>query len=168
MSAILPSITEKAVFGADAKLHPISGRPLENGSGALHPDAQAVGHLGLMIYELAELKQRQRDRVDTLSSETARRNTILAEINRLRPEEESTRQNLANNLTQLNMKIGQLERQCAPFAKENDDLTAKIVEVRAKLTDDGIIERHGWAPATVHFGAIKDKGWEYQIPGGAL
>lgn len=33
--------TEQAVFGVDAKRHPITGMVLEQGSGALTPDEQA-------------------------------------------------------------------------------------------------------------------------------
>jgi hypothetical protein len=41
--------TEKHVFGADAQRHPITGEPLEMGSGALPPDVQAaVVHIALI------------------------------------------------------------------------------------------------------------------------
>jgi hypothetical protein len=39
------SQAEKAVFGEDARRHPITGYPLERGSGCLSDDAQARGHL---------------------------------------------------------------------------------------------------------------------------
>ena len=35
------SPTEQAVFGSDAVRHPVTGLPLEQGSGALGPDEQA-------------------------------------------------------------------------------------------------------------------------------
>ena len=37
---------QKAVFGADAKLHPVTGMPLETGRGALSDKQQALIHLG--------------------------------------------------------------------------------------------------------------------------
>jgi hypothetical protein len=45
------SVTEKAVFGADAVRHPITGIPIERGSGALHPKLQARNHLAVIAQQ---------------------------------------------------------------------------------------------------------------------
>jgi hypothetical protein len=42
---------EKLVFGADAKLHPVTGMPLETGSGALSDKQQALMHLSHIARE---------------------------------------------------------------------------------------------------------------------
>jgi hypothetical protein len=39
-----PSRMEKNVFGFDVRLHPITGMPIEQGSGALPDDEQALLH----------------------------------------------------------------------------------------------------------------------------
>jgi hypothetical protein len=36
---------EKAVYGADARRHPLTGLPLESGIGCAPADVQALGHL---------------------------------------------------------------------------------------------------------------------------
>ncbi len=45
------SNAEKLVFGADAKLHPVTGMPLESGRGALSEKQQALVHLGHIARE---------------------------------------------------------------------------------------------------------------------
>lgn len=52
------SRVEAAVFGADAKLHPITKMPLEQGIGCLPPDKQAAGHFALMCGQLAAMCER--------------------------------------------------------------------------------------------------------------
>ena len=54
------TIPEQQTFGVDAKTCRFTGRPLEQGHGALHPDEQAIGHLGCMEYELAALLNDER------------------------------------------------------------------------------------------------------------
>jgi hypothetical protein len=49
---------EKNVFGVDAKLHPITMMPLEQGSGALPPSQQAVGHFQTMCGQLRAMCER--------------------------------------------------------------------------------------------------------------
>jgi hypothetical protein len=46
---------ERAVFGENAPLHPITGRPLERARGSPPDDAQARGHLRIMLDELRAL-----------------------------------------------------------------------------------------------------------------
>ena len=49
----MPELTpaQKLVFGADAKLHPVTGMPLETGKGALPDQQQALIHLGYIERE---------------------------------------------------------------------------------------------------------------------
>jgi hypothetical protein len=63
---------EKAVFGVDARLHPITGMPLEKGctdharGDGLPPsdNAQAAGHFGVMINQLNKLCAQYRAETD--------------------------------------------------------------------------------------------------------
>jgi hypothetical protein len=49
----MPELTQaqRLVYGADAKLHPVTGMPLENGSGALPDKQQALMHLAHIARE---------------------------------------------------------------------------------------------------------------------
>lgn len=49
MSELTP--VQKLVFGADARIHPVTGMPLENGSGALPDKQQALIHLAHIARE---------------------------------------------------------------------------------------------------------------------
>lgn len=44
------SVQEKATFGPNAQRHPITGIPLESGSGALQPKKQAYLHLQVIAH----------------------------------------------------------------------------------------------------------------------
>jgi hypothetical protein len=46
---------ERHVFGDDAKLHPITKMPLEQGSGALSADKQAAQHFVLLCGQLSAM-----------------------------------------------------------------------------------------------------------------
>jgi phage shock protein A len=152
-------IMNAKVFGAGHELHAITGRPIEQGHGALHADAQAVGHLGMMAYELAELTQRRKDHADKLAGEMAGHASMSLAHNDLAADDITGRQNLLHKLATQDLAVTNAQRQSAALAAEHEALTAKIADIRAKLTDEGIIARHGMTPANTWLGMIHQRGW---------
>lgn len=151
------SIPEKQVFGVDAKLHAITGKPLEQGAGAMHPDAQAVGHWGEMQYELAKLTRKRADLTQDLENAIAQRSGMAVAGQMRAPV--GTRQLSSYELAAQDTAVRNLQSQVSAATTEHEALTAKIAEVGARLTEEGIFERHGTMPANRWFGAICDRGW---------
>jgi len=153
------SVIQERTFGADTTLHPITGRPLEQGSGALHPDEQAIGHLGQMEFELAELQQKRRDHEDKFASERVKLIDMRADHDRLRPDDIVGRQGSVYALANQDAIVSSCERQSKALATQHEDLAVKIAEVRAHLLEEGIIDRYGEGAASSWRGMILQKGW---------
>ena len=153
------SIPEQQTFGVDAQLHRITGKPIEQGSGALPPDEQAIGHWGEMQYQLAELTQRRKDHADKLASEMVRRSTMNADHNALRADDLIARQRSVYALAQQDTVVANCERQSAALAAEHEALAVTIAEVRAKLDEEGILEKYGAGAAGSWRGMIHSRGW---------
>jgi hypothetical protein len=160
------SIPEQKTFGVDAQLHRITGKPIEQGSGALHPDAQAIAHWGQMTYELAVLSDCRREYKDKLSNETATLVNMGATHAALSAPKEGAlgiditgRQNSLHKLAAQDLQVANLKKQCAALDAEHEALAVQIAEVHAKLTEEGMFDKFGTGPAATWFGAIRDKGW---------
>jgi hypothetical protein len=151
------SIPEKQVFGVDAQLHPITGMPIEQGSGALHPDSQAVGHWGQMTYELAALTQRRAELARNLENAIVERSGMAVAGQMRTPA--GARQLSVYELAAQDTVVRNLQIQVAAAATEHEALAVKIAEVHAMLTEEGVFERHGAVAASTWFGEIRNKGW---------
>ncbi len=152
-------IMNAKVFGADAKMHPITGMPIEQGHGALHPDAQAIGHWGLLQYQLAELTQRRKDHASDLQGKiTERSNVAIADTVRARAGI-VTGGNIALELANLDTTIRNMQGRTSALAAEHEAAAVKIAEVHAKLTEEGIFDKFGIGPATSWLGMIASRGW---------
>src|SRR5271168_4193356 len=116
-------IMNAKVFGADHQKCRFTDRPIEQGHGALHPHAQAIGHLGQMIYELAELTQRRKDHADKHADEGATLANMRTAHDALRADDITGRQNSLYRLIQQDTIVTNCERQSATLAAEHEALS---------------------------------------------
>jgi hypothetical protein len=122
------SIPEQQTFGADARLHEISGLPIEQGSGALPADAQAIEHLKTFWQWRNALIAKQRDLTDSIAAERAAR-TVGPAGSRVLPRD-----------------VTALQKSLAAVTAEKEALDLRIADVTVKLLDGGIIEKYRGKP----------------------
>src|SRR5579864_7450834 len=146
------SIPQKQVFGADAKLHRITGMPIEQGSGALDPDEQAIGHLSQMEYEFCALTHKRAELAQNLENAIAERSGMAIAGQMRAPA--GTRQLSGYELATQDTKVRNLQSQVSAAATEHEALAVKIAEVKAILTEEGIVDRFGWRAASRWRGEI--------------
>lgn len=153
------SIPEQKTFGVDAKLHRITGKPIEQGHGALPEDAQAVSQWGEMLYSLAELSNHRRECKDKYADEAVTLANMGATHAALRGDDITGRQNSLHRLAAQDLLVSNLKRQGAALDADHEALAVRIAEVRAKLMEEGIFDKFGYGPAATWLSEIKNKGW---------
>ena len=99
------SIPEQKTFGVDAKLHRITGKPIEQGHGALPEDAQAVSQWGEMLYSLAELSNHRRECKDKHADEAVTLANMGATQAALRGDDITGRQNSLHRLAAQDLLV---------------------------------------------------------------
>lgn len=147
-------IVDAIVFGVDHQKCRFTGRPLEQGFGALHPDAQSIGHYGQMQYELAELTQRRADHAADLQGKITERSAVSAAA-AARGDARGAIDEIAN----IDAKIRNMQSHAAELAAEHEALAVKIAEIGAKFKEEGILARYGTGAVGYWLGQIRDKGW---------
>ena len=152
-------IMNAKVFGADAKMHPITGMPIEQGHGALHPDAQAIGHWGEMQFEIAQLVNKRKDALADLNGERAKLAGMQIAHNALADDDISGRQNSLYALAAQDLAFKSAQRKIAHLTAEHEALSGKVAEVKVALEDGGMFDKFGIGPATSWLGMIASKGW---------
>jgi hypothetical protein len=155
-------VMNNRVFGAGHAVCEYTGLPIESGHGALSREQQSIANVGKLSLQLAELTQRRKDHADEWASEVARRNTMHADHNAIRADDLIARQRSVYRLAEQDAVVANLERQSAALAADHEALAVKIAEAKTRLTEEGIIDRHGWGPASTYFGIIRDKGLQSQ------
>lgn len=153
------SIPEKQVFGEDAQTCRFTGLPLESGSGALSIEEQAISNLGKLEYDLAELTQRRKDHASDLQGKiTERSNVAIADAVRARAGI-VTAGSAAFELANLDTTIRNMQGRTSALAAEHEFLAVKIAEVRARLTEEGILAKYGEAAAGTWRSMVHNRGW---------
>jgi hypothetical protein len=153
------SIPEKEVFGVDAQVHRITGMPLQQGAGALDPDEQAIGHMGLLEYDLAALTQKRKDHSAKLADETGKRNLMLANHNAIAANDIAARQSSVYSLAQQDAVVAAAERQSAALSAAHEELAVRIAEIRTRLSEEDILSKFGERAAGAWRGKIRERGW---------
>ena len=152
-------IMNAKVFGSDHQKCRFTGLPLEQGSGALSVDEQAIANLGKLEFNLAELKQRRKDHADKEWSEIARGHTMLADHSNIAADNIAARQSSVYSMARQDHLVQNLKRQGAALAAEQEALAEQIAVVRVKLREEGILQRYGESAASSFRGQIRDRGF---------
>jgi hypothetical protein len=152
-------IMDGKVYGVDHKKCRFTGLPIESGSGALSADEQAISNLGKLAYDLAELTNRRKDHADTLASAQVDLSNMHARHASQRDDDIVGRQGSVNELAGQDILIANLQRQETVLKTQHEDLAVKIAEVKAKLNEEGVIDRYGMGAAGSWLARINDRGW---------
>src|SRR5579863_2042876 len=110
-----------------------------------------------MEYELCVLTHKRAELAQNLENAIAERSGMAIAGQMRTPA--GTRQLSVYELAAQDTKIRNLQGQVSAAATEHEALAVKIAEVKAMLTEEGIVARYGWRAASRWRGEIQSRGW---------
>jgi hypothetical protein len=152
-------VMNRKVYGDGYTTCKWTGLPLEVGQGALSVDAQAVGNLGKLEYDQAELTNRRKDQAAKLASEQAALANMQVAHFSLKADDITGRQNSLYRVAAQEQNVKSLLGQREALKAQHEAAAVKIAEVKAMLKEEGVLDEVGEGPANVWRGMILQKGW---------